>query len=311
MPKRDIITIGGSAGSIESLRAIVAALPDNLPAAVFIVVHTAPRGRSYLPAMFKGKLRAQIPSEGDRIENGRIFIAPPDRHLLIANDHVHLSRGPKEGLHRPSINVTFRSAALTYGDRVAGVLLSGMLDDGASGLWEIAERGGVAIVQDPAEAAFPSMPLNALADADVQFKLPAAEISNTLVRLARGEEPARIGSNITNGDEIDRMRFSGFTCPECRGPLFESERSGPSQFRCRTGHILSLKTLVDEHTSTQERKLYECIVALDEGADLAEYTATHGKVDDSKAFLYEAEQLRRFAAQIRRMIEERTIPAVD
>src|SRR4051794_5953171 len=153
----------------------------------------------------------EVPSDGDRIENGKIYLAPPDKHLLIAKDHVHLSRGPKEGLHRPSINMTFRSAATAYENRVVGVLLSGMLDDGASGLWEISQRGGVPIVQDPAEAPFPSIPLNALADVDVQYTLPVAEISQTLVRLAWGDEPARTETVNSRQDEFD-MRFSGVTC---------------------------------------------------------------------------------------------------
>lgn len=252
----------------------------------------------------------EVPSDGDRIENGKIYLAPPDKHLLIAKDHVHLSRGPKEGLHRPSINMTFRSAATAYANRVVGVLLSGMLDDGASGLWEISQRGGVPIVQDPAEAPFPSMPLNALADVDVQYTLPVAEISQTLVRLAWGDEPART-ETVNSQDEEFEMRFSGVTCPECRGPLYEVTRRGPPEFRCRVGHVLSVKTLLEEHTSTQERKLYECILALDEGADLAEYTSRHVKQEEREALLHEAEQLRGFAAQIRKMVEERSMPSID
>lgn len=310
MPRRDIITIGGSAGSVEALKAIAAQLPADLPAAVFIVIHTSPRGRTFLPLVLKGRLPAEVASDSDRIENGKIYVAPSDKHLVIASGHVHLSRGPKEGLHRPSINITFRSAATTYGNRVVGVLLSGMLDDGASGMWEISQHGGVTIVQDPVEAEFPSMPLNALADVDVLYKLKVHDIVQTLVRLAWGDDPVRTEA-VNSEDEDSDMKFSGVTCPECRGPLYEVTRRGPPEFRCRVGHVLSVKTLLDEHTSTQERKLYECIVALDEGADLAEYTSRHVKPDERGALLQEAEQLRDFAAQIRKMVEERTIPSID
>jgi two-component system chemotaxis response regulator CheB len=190
MPKRDIITIGGSAGSVEALQKIVQRLPADFPAAVFVVTHLSPRGKNFLPEILDGRgaLPARQAQEGERIQPGEIYIAPPDRHLLVAEHHIHLTRGPKEGLHRPSINVTFRSAAATYGPRVIGVLLSGMLDDGAAGLWEIANRRGATVVQDPAEAPFPSMPLNALQDAAVHYRLSAAEIGPLLPRLVNGDE---------------------------------------------------------------------------------------------------------------------------
>ena len=311
MPVRDIITVGGSAGSLEALQQIVGRLPVQLAAAVFVVVHMPPRGRSLLPELLHGKggLTSGQAIEGEPIEAGRIYIVPPDRHLLLAENHIHLSRGPKEGLHRPSINVTFRSAAMTYGSRVIGILLSGMLDDGAAGLWEIAKRRGITIVQDPAEAQFPSMPLHALQDADVDYHLPAAEIAELLPRLVTGgETPKRQESMFS---EVEYDRFSGFTCPECHGPLYEKTGPGPTEFRCRVGHVLSLKTLLDEQSSVQERKLYEAILALEEGADLALYTAR--RLDDAqrKNLQREAEQLRRYAGAIKKLLEEREMPSVD
>ena len=221
MARRDIIAIGGSAGSFEALRTIARKLPADLPAAIFVVIHLSPRGKSYLPDLLEGwgELPAACGSDGERVQPGRIYVAPPDRHLLVAEDHIHLTRGPKEGLHRPSINVTFRSAALTYGPRVIGVLLSGLLDDGASGLWEITNRRGIAVVvQDPEEAQFPSMPINALRDADVQYRLTAEEIGAILPRLVSGEEIAERKQHMPSEPRYDR--FSGFTCPECHGPLY-------------------------------------------------------------------------------------------
>jgi two-component system chemotaxis response regulator CheB len=252
--------------------------------------------------------------DGELIERGNIYIAPPDRHLLVGQGHLHLTRGPKEGLHRPSINITIRSAAATYGDRVIGILLSGMLDDGASGLWEIAKRGGVTIVQDPDEAMFPSMPLNALEDAHVHYRLPASDIGRVVSGLVRGDEMP----NSSPPDEPvnQEVRFSGFTCPECRGPLYQKapdigKSSGPIEFRCRVGHVLSLKTLFDEHTSTQERKLYEAIVALQEGAELAEYTAAQAAGVQQEELMREAQQLRRHADVVRKLVEERMTPVID
>jgi two-component system chemotaxis response regulator CheB len=227
--------------------------------------------------------------------------------LIISQEHIHLSRGPKEGLQRPSINVTFRSAAGTYGNRVIGVLLSGMLDDGAAGIREIARRDGVTIVQDPSEAPFPSMPLNALNDATVHHTLTVAEMGRALNRLVEEEIP----SKSTGKEEIagDMPHFSGFTCPECRGPLYENGQR--TEFRCRVGHVLSLKTLFEEHTSTQERKLYEAIVALDEGADLAERMAASGDSAEQDDLRREAAQLRRSSDVIRKLIEEREAPTAD
>jgi two-component system chemotaxis response regulator CheB len=309
MATRDIIAIGGSAGSFEALKEIVRSFPPDLPAAVFVVIHLSPRTRSYLPEILqKESLMLVVPaSEAAPIRKGTIYVAPPDRHLIVSQGHIHLSRGPKEGLQRPSINVAFRSAAAAYGNRVIGVLLSGMLDDGAAGIWEIGRRGGVTIVQDPSEAPFPSMPLNALNDAIVHHTVTVSEIGRLLGRLVHEDvEPASRGQE---GPQRAMDRFSGFTCPECRGPLYEDGQ--PAEFRCRVGHVMSLKTLLEEHTSTQERKLYEAIVALEEGADLADRMAVAGTGTEQDDLRREAEQLRRNAGVIRKLIEERAMTPAD
>jgi two-component system, chemotaxis family, protein-glutamate methylesterase/glutaminase len=304
---RDVITIGGSAGSLDAVIQIVASLPPDLPAAVFVVVHISPRSPNYIPDILRRRTAMQVlqASDGERIQTGRIYVAPPDRHVVIRDHHIHLSRGPKEGLQRPSINVTFRSAAEACGERVIGVLLSGMLDDGAAGIWEIAKRKGVTVVQDPAEAPFPSMPLSALTDAIVHHTLTVSEIGGVLTRLV----DEKITTTPRKEEVLNRSmaRFSGFTCPECRGPLYENGQK-PVEFRCRVGHVMSLRTLLEEHTSTQERKLYEAIVALEEGADLAERVASSEDGVNQAEFRKEADQLRRNADAIRKLLEERAEP---
>lgn len=305
MAQRDIITIGGSAGSIESLARIVKALPPDLPAAVFIIVHRRSLENSWLAYLLNrpGALRACEAEDNERISSGRIYVAPPDRHLVIAEGHIHLTRGPKEGLHRPSINATFRSAAAAYGNRVIGVLLSGMLDDGASGLWEIVHRGGVSIVQHPEEARFPSMPLEALTDAPIHYRLRTEEIAPRLVELTNESEvPHAQSSEFVN--DIPPERFSGFTCPECRGPLYE-HRKNPTEFRCRTGHVFPLMTLVEESANTRERKMYEAIVSLEEGADLADYAAIAATPEEQEKFRAEGQALRKYASAVRKIVEER------
>jgi two-component system chemotaxis response regulator CheB len=203
--------------------------------------------------------------------------------------------------------VAFRSAAAAYGSRVIGVLLSGMLDDGAAGIWEIGRRDGITIVQDPSEAPFPSMPLNALNDAIVHHTLAVSEIGLMVSRLVQEE----IASPLGRGDvpEKEMSRFSGFTCPECRGPLYENGR--PDDFRCRVGHRMSLKTLFEEHTSAQERKLYEAMVALEEGADLAERMAISASGSEKEELRKEAEQLRQSTNILRRLIENRVMPPAE
>lgn len=185
---RDIIVIGASAGGVEALCTVTSALPRDLPAAVFIVLHIPAWRDSFLPAILSrcSHIPALHPQSGDLIERGRIYVAPPDQHLLIDSEkQVQLWHGPKENGCRPSINALFRSAAETFGPRVTGVVLTGSLDDGTTGLWWIKQRGGAVIVQDPAEAEFAQMPKNALAHVPADYVAKLVEIGPTLDRLAR------------------------------------------------------------------------------------------------------------------------------
>lgn len=293
------------------MREISRELPPGFDAAVFVVSHLTPRGGSRLPQVLNmvSAMPAVHAAEGMQLQRGRIYVAPPDRHLLIAGDHMHVTRGPKEGLHRPAINATFRSAAQSHGADVIGVLLSGMLDDGAAGLWEIMRNGGIGVVQDPDEAAYSSMPLNAVHDSPVNFCVKTRQIAPLLVRLVAGEEvtPAHMNGPIPHAAE-----FSGFTCPECHGPLRRKELNATlMEFRCDVGHVFSPKALLDEHTSMEERKLYEAILALNEGARLAELTGNRLSGSAKDQMLQEADQLRQYSADIRRMIDERMTPPAD
>jgi two-component system chemotaxis response regulator CheB len=193
MPKHDIIVIGTSAGGVEALQKLVPQLPGYLPAAVFVVLHTYPVSKSYMPEILasEAKLPVSHAQDGMATAPGHIYIAPPDYHLIIERDHVHLSSGPKEHHQRPSINVTFRSASLAYGERVVGVILTGRLDDGTAGLGDIKRRGGIAVVQNPEEALFPSMPLSALRNVEVDYTVNLAEMGELLCRLAGGKGDER------------------------------------------------------------------------------------------------------------------------
>lgn len=196
MARRDIIVIGGSAGGIEALRAIVAGFTRDLPAAVFVVIHIPAHSASYLTKILgdAGPLPAVHPQDGEEFGHGRIYVAPPDHHLLLEDRRVLVRRGPKENRFRPSIDALFRSAAYVHGPRVIGVVMSGVLDDGISGLWSIERLGGIAIAQKPEDTMHPEMPRAAIEQVAVDHVCTAKDLGPLLVKLA-GETvaaPAKI-----------------------------------------------------------------------------------------------------------------------
>jgi two-component system chemotaxis response regulator CheB len=184
----DIVVIGASAGGIEALRQLLRGIPPDFPAAVLVVVHLRPRGPSSLPSILShsGSLPAAFASADEPIEPGRIYVAPPDHHMIVEDWRVQLWRGPKENLHRPAINTLFRSAAVSHRARVVGVILSGFLDDGSAGLWWIKRYGGVTVVQDPSEATFPEMAQNAIEYVEIDHVVRLCQMGKLLSDLAAG-----------------------------------------------------------------------------------------------------------------------------
>ena len=193
LPRRDIVVIGASAGGVEALRALVGMLPHDLAASIFIVVHVAPWSPSKLPQIlnYNGNLPAVHPTSGQAVEPGRIFIAPPDYHMILEKDRIKLWRGPKENMHRPAVNPLFRSAAVNYKKRVVGIILSGTMDEGTAGLWWVKEFGGLAVVQDPREAKFPDMPQNAMKHVAVDHMLDLEGIAILLKEVTADGSPVR------------------------------------------------------------------------------------------------------------------------
>lgn len=311
--RHDIIVIGASAGGLEPLQEVIRTLPGDIPAAVFVTMHVAPRSKSFLPEILSrsGSLRAGCLEEGAPIEYGCIYVARPDHHLVIEQGHVHLSPGPKEQHHRPCINVMFRSAALAYGERVVGVILSGELDDGTAGLWEIKRRGGVAVVQNPEEAVFPSMPLSALRELEIDHTLKAPEIGPLLYRLAGdgAQEPAEHQVQ-EEGIEMNGQ-LTDVTCPDCRGTIWEVKRGNAKDYRCRVGHTFSAKTMLAEHFVAQEKALYAAIVALEEGASLADRLADQFEPDFSQRLREEGHQREAQAETLREVLRERLSFAIE
>ena len=274
MEKRDIAVIGASTGGIDALRQLVANLPENFGAAVFVVLHVGPV--SLLPEILRRstKVPVDVAEDGVRYEPNHIYVAPPNRHLLIQDGHIKLSAGARENGHRPAVDPLFRSAARELRSRVVGVVLSGALDDGAAGLFAVKSRNGVAIVQDPKEAAAPDMPLSAMRHVSVDYCLPVAEIAHLLGKLARGEagetknavhpgemklEKDELVSNPPSSDKQISM-----ACPECDGPLYETKEGQLAHFQCNVGHAFSPLSLSAAHGEALERALWVAVRTLNE-----------------------------------------------
>lgn len=306
MRNRDLIVIGGSAGAIEALRAIVRRLPADLPASVLIVVHRSLQGPNLLATILaaEGALPAMTAEEGQTLEHGRIYVAPPDRHLLIAHDHLHVRRGPRENRARPAIDPLFRSAAVCCSTRVIGVVLSGMLDDGSSGLLAIKRCGGVAIIQDPRDALYPEMPGSAARHVAVDHVAPAPELGSLLDSLARSRRPAPVEAPeeirleaMIAAQELtvmpDRKMFgslSPLTCPECSGVMQEMQDSGLVRYRCHTGHAFTLETLRTAQNDIWERTLYAALRAQQEQAMLARRVAEEARAREEQRSAEEFER---------------------
>ena len=323
MPRHDIIVIGGSAGAIETLTRLVSGLPRKLPAAVFVVVHLQPDAPSYLPAILSrsGPLPAEHPRDGQRFEPGRLYVARPDHHLLVEPDRVRVVYGPRENRFRPAIDPLFRSAAVAYGPRVIGLILSGALDDGTAGLLAVKRLGGLALVQDPADAMSPSMPQSALESVEVDFCLPVSAMASKLGELVgeveeeprtvpdRGRKEVQIGQlNPGSADEETHVGApSGFGCPECGGALWELRDGELFGFRCRVGHAYSPNSLLQEQAETLEEALWVALRALEERESLAhrmtEYASARGLGTVAARFTEQAEQMGRRATVVRRLLE--------
>lgn len=258
MPTRDIIVIGGSAGALPALLTLVAGLPPELKARVFVVLHRSAHESDTLGTLLARhtKLSVRAPKDGQPLENGTICVAPPDRHLIVKDDHIRITTGPRENQWRPSIDVLFRSAAVAFGPRVSAVLLSGALDDGSAGVAAIKRCGGLVIVQDPAEAIVREMPESAIRNTRVDHVVPAQQIASLIERVAGEVAPAaqpvpaelileaQIAESGSTSVEVQNRlgRLTPYTCTDCGGPLWEQHEGG-LRYRCLTGHALSARAL--------------------------------------------------------------------
>jgi len=334
MPK-DIIVIGASAGGLEALRSLVGGLPEDLRASVFVVLHTSADSPGLLAAILgrAGKLPVSAAVDGERIRPGRIYVAPPDHHLIVEPGIVRTTRGPRENRFRPAIDPLFRSAAQTYGPRVVGVILTGYLDDGTAGLWMVKRLGGTAVVQDPEDALVDSMPRSALLHVRVDHCLPLADIAPLLTRLSseaaeEGEfevpEETNIEVSIAKTDkalEAGVLKLgepSNYACPECHGVLLQLREEERIRFRCHTGHAYSLESLVAEIDQAIEESLWSAIRSVEEKVLLMRHLAEHVRESDdvpaAEQFLSLARTAQRRADLVRQAViqkEESGVGALD
>jgi two-component system chemotaxis response regulator CheB len=279
MARHDVVVIGASGGGVEALTRLVAALPDDLRAAIFIVLHVNPDSPSFLPAILNraGRLPVAHAVEGEPIRLGRVYVAPPGQQMYVHRGRISVKRGPPENLHRPAVDPLFRTAAHHYGRRVIGIVLTGVLDDGSAGLAAVKRGGGVAIVQDPNDAAFSAMPANAMERAAVDYCVRLDEIAPLLGTLIVSEvaspeksvevpletvEEAEDRSEARRSEELGIP--SPFTCPDCSGTLYEIHDGDVIRYRCRVGHGYTENSMVNAQAETGERALWTALRTLEE-----------------------------------------------
>ena len=287
---RGVVAVGASAGGVEALTHLAAGLPDDLPYAVLIALHLPPGAPSVLARIIDrhGPLAAEAATDGAELAPGRIYVAVPDRHLLVRDHQVILSEGPTENGHRPAINALFRSAALNYGPHAIGILLSGVLDDGVLGLAAIRSRKGTTVVQHPDDALYPSMPINALQAGVVDHQVAAINVGALLAKLAEREIQERhmeadesmelenriaMGRRFSTSFDAEALGpHSGYTCPDCNGSLMSIS---DSNYRCRVGHAWTADALLKARDDEIENALWVALRSLREKATLSRRLASH------------------------------------
>jgi two-component system chemotaxis response regulator CheB len=322
MARKNIIVIGASAGGIDALRPLLAGLPKKFDATILIVWHMAAEVSGVLPQILNKVSPLPVINAVDRalMEQGIVYIAPPDRHLLVDGERIRLTHGPKENGFRPAVDPLFRSAALAFGPRVIGIILSGALDDGAAGLWTIKKHGGTSIVQHPEEAEVPSMPEKAIEAVRVDYLLKAAEIPELLTTLVQEEvrkevqndRRTEIEVNVAMETSKDAMgilaegKVSPFTCPECHGVLVAIEEGGRSRFRCHTGHAFSADALLAHLSENTESQLWATVRSLQETVMLLNHIGDHyAEINQPKAaamFFKKAKEIEKRATILRRTL---------
>ena len=316
--KKDIVVIGGSAGSSAVLKRLLGDLPRDLPASVFVSTHIPTHATNFLAEMLD--VGASMPVSravhGQPIERGHVYVAAPDRHLLLIDGTIRLGEGPRENMARPSIDPLFRSAALSYGPRAVGVVLTGMLNDGAAGLHAIKACGGTAVVQHPLDAEADQMPLSALEATDVDHVVSAAALGSLLASIVQSDAGAAIIPSddlwleveIAAGVRLGSLNLrqiatpSPLSCPDCHGVLSEVNGSRPLRYRCQIGHAHTAESLaanideVDDAIRVAMRVMEERVTLVERMALDARQT---GRIAVAELYDARGDEYRRYATTLR------------
>jgi two-component system chemotaxis response regulator CheB len=327
--KSDIIVIGASAGGLQVLRNLLGQLPADFPASIFVVWHLSRDFPSQLAQILGTSTSLPVlkAEHGDAIRPGHVYVARPDHHLMVGPGFVQVTRGPMENRFRPSIDVLFRSAALTYGPRVISIVLSGSLDDGASGSYAVKERGGITVVQDPVDATYFDMPVNTMKAVQVDHILPVAEMGQLLVRLTSGDAgeseaderevapPSRQmeievaiarGENTFQDGAANLGEPSKYTCPECHGTLNQIKEGLMVRFRCHAGHAYSLDTLLSSVTLSVEDSMWNTIRVLEESAlvlqQMGRQQEALGATALAQTYYQKAQQAVQYSQRVRELV---------
>lgn len=285
--RRDTIVVGASAGGVQTLRELLARLPVDLPAAVLVVQHQSSGGGGLAGVLARAtRLPVTRVDEPQALQHGQVYIAPPDRHIVVNGERVLPVGGPRENRARPAIDPLFRTAAAARGSRVIGVLLTGLLDDGVAGLEAVKRCGGLVVVQDPQDAPFPQMPRHALETVAVDHVLPVSAMGERLGALTRQAAPsvpipedvaieARLsGPERSRVPAIDAIgEHVSAACPECGGPLWRVGRGKTATYRCHVGHALSARALLESQSEQIEQALWAAVRALTERAAILDKLA--------------------------------------
>ena len=301
---RDIIVIGASAGGIEACTQLLKLLPADFNASVFVVVHLAPQAPSVLGRILARHSNIEVKNavDGEEVQAGKVYVALANQHLILKPGVIKLSRGPRENGSRPSVDVLFRTAAYSYGERVIGVVLSGALSDGTAGLLAIKAGGGVAIVQTPDEASFGGMPRNALDYVDVDFELHLKDIAAELIRLTRPTTEIRKPVLRSQNYELALLEQgtsglrdgmpgapTGLTCPDCGAAVWELVIDRFKEFRCHVGHSFSPESMLQEQFEAIDAEFWSCLRRLEENIQLRTKLAAWARTEGRDAVAAEEE----------------------
>jgi len=327
MSRRDIIAIGGSHGSVEAVKRLCRQLPADLGAALLIVIHVGARGNDLLAEIFAegSSIGVSTAREGDPLRRGHAYVAPADHHLLVIGDVVRLGRGPRENMARPAVDPLLRSVGAACGPRAIGVVLSGMLNDGASGLADLKRCGGLTVVQNPREALAPGMPREALRNSAIDYRTPLADLPALLVELTSQvagpsvEIPADIQTEIEIALGTARSailpesvsRVTALTCPSCGGVLSQMIREPPLRFRCQVGHTFTAEVLagqkegaLDEAARVALRIMQERVLLTEK---MAEEARRSGRTAAASSYEKWLEESRAYAATLRQALSDKKL----